>query len=539
MAFIRIQKAVRDGAGRVVGGSASVIDVIYVSDAKHHSKQKIRERLGSVISLESSGRRGIFRSPTRGLVEYDADSDTFTELSAADERLKNHQESALQPSAHTVFGDAYMLLSLLKKSGLLSVFREAFPKQAAYQRLLAHILHGILGNGAKITCDNFMRKSFASYLLPEVSIQSLKEDDGFFKLLGEFSSRQNFFTCFARAMRRNIPGSGQGCYVDSASVPGDIIDDPLSAPGCVRGAWPAVPRLALVLDKLTLMPVWFEFVPAKVADLNSLRTVFDRVSGALGINIADAILDSDYVSAELLEKQKRSLIREMIVRMPFTKDFPYRELYEKHQAFIYKGKYSLLCGRQFYSGKRVKAEIFGRNINAYLYVNQNKALSGYKNYLEAFADEVAAMTDSEKDWLSVRYGYFVLLSNRTCTPEELLSHYLEMTETEIAFKNAEDYLDLLPLCAWSRETLRGKLLYDAILTIVTMTLRRQMAANKTSLSDLIGISQSLMCCLNKNGQILVDTPSPQVRECYAALGLTVPAAVSLEEFKVELGLAAG
>ena len=74
MPFIRVQNIKRNENGKIVSGSASIIDVKYVKDRKHHAKQVVRENLGKVISLESK-RRGVFMSPKRGLVIYDADKD--------------------------------------------------------------------------------------------------------------------------------------------------------------------------------------------------------------------------------------------------------------------------------------------------------------------------------------------------------------------------------------------------------------------------------------------------------------------------------
>jgi len=38
-------------------------------------------------------------------------------------------------------------------------------------------------------------------------------------------------------------------------------------------------------------------------------------------------------------------------------------------------------------------------------------------------EEYAALKDKEKDWMSVRFGYFVLLSNKKLEPVDLLTEY--------------------------------------------------------------------------------------------------------------------
>lgn len=77
MAFIRVQKLKKDDTGKIVSGSAAIIDVTYNPNTKYHAQQKVREKLGKIIELYSKC-KGLFLSPTRGMVVYDADSDSFS-----------------------------------------------------------------------------------------------------------------------------------------------------------------------------------------------------------------------------------------------------------------------------------------------------------------------------------------------------------------------------------------------------------------------------------------------------------------------------
>ena len=85
MAFIKAQKIIRDANGVITSGSAAVVDTVYVKTGqKNHSKHVVREKLGKVLFLSDDKKSGIFMSPTRGLVEYNAISDTFEEVSSKD-----------------------------------------------------------------------------------------------------------------------------------------------------------------------------------------------------------------------------------------------------------------------------------------------------------------------------------------------------------------------------------------------------------------------------------------------------------------------
>ena len=135
MAFIKAQKIVRDKNNIIVSGSAAVVDSVYVrTGQKNHCKHEVREKLGKVLDLSEDGRRGVFLSPTRGLVQYDANSDSFESVDKDDPRVKNREDLFPATEIHTVFGDSYLLLSFLEKNGLLRVLKTVFTKDSEYKR---------------------------------------------------------------------------------------------------------------------------------------------------------------------------------------------------------------------------------------------------------------------------------------------------------------------------------------------------------------------------------------------------------------------
>lgn len=61
MAFIKTQKIVRDDTGKIISGSAAIVDAVYVhTGGKAHSKQLVREKLGKVLYLSRDKKSGIF-----------------------------------------------------------------------------------------------------------------------------------------------------------------------------------------------------------------------------------------------------------------------------------------------------------------------------------------------------------------------------------------------------------------------------------------------------------------------------------------------
>ena len=535
MAFIKAQKIIRDDSGRVISGSTAIVDAVYVSTGtKSHSKQQVREKLGRVLYLSDDKKEGIFQSPTRGLVEYNASSDSFSIVDRNDPRI-NTEELFPEPEVHTVFGDAYLLLLFLEKCGLLSVLRNVFPKDEAYERTLCHVLHGILKDGSRISCDNFIQKSFASYVFDKIPVGSLHSDTRFFSLLGDDKVKMSFFQTFVSYMQDRNPSFGKGCYVDSTPLPNDIDDNPFNAL-CCHGVSSSeiMTRLVLVLDEASGLPVWYDIIPGNVLDINTVMIVVNDVADSLGIEIESLVLDAGYVSKDLVEAFHIGTDKTIIGRMPARKGYPYKTLYWEVKDLINRGKYAFVRKHHAYFGFRKEIELFGHKEYAYIYVDQYNALKRFSDYLSEHEEEYTELKAKDKDWLTVKYGYFVLISNRDLTPKELLSEYFGRTDIEVVFKTSKEYLDLLPLSKWTNQTVRGKILHDIIDTIAFLMFRKSLTHSGRSTSEIFGKCQALMCSRNSKGIVTVETPSKQVKEYYRTLNLTVPAHVEMRKFSTSI-----
>ncbi len=87
------------------------------------------------------------------------------------------------------------------------------------ERLLSHILHGILKDGGRISCGDFIGKSVASSVLCGVPIKRLDSDTAFFMMMGDEGVRTKFFRAFVREMRRRDKSFGHCCFVDTTPCP--------------------------------------------------------------------------------------------------------------------------------------------------------------------------------------------------------------------------------------------------------------------------------------------------------------------------------
>ncbi|MCH4034270.1 MAG: transposase [Lachnospiraceae bacterium] len=531
MAFIKSQKIVRDESGNITSGSAAIVDTKYGDFGSYHAKHTVREKLGKVIWLSSDKKSGIFLSPTRGLVEYNVQTDTFSSVGKDDSRLKC-ADIFPNTQIHTVFGDTFLLLEFLKKARLLSALRSVFPKNQDYERVLCHVLHGVLKDGSKISCDNFIEKSFASYVLDDIPESTLRCDTRFFSLMGEDDTRMAFFRNFVKVMQDSDPAFGKACYVDSTPLPNDIEDNPFNALSCHGvSASDVMVRLVLVLDEATGLPVWYDIIPGNVLDINTIMNVVNDVADSLGIVIDSLVLDAGYVSKDLVGAFHIGTEKTLIGRMPARKGYPYKELYWEVKPIIGKGKYSFVRKDHVYFGHRKDITLFDQKEYAYIYVDQYNALKKYSDYLVNHPDEFEALKDRDKDWLTVKFGYFVLVSNIDTTPEKLLTDYFGRCEIETVFKTSKEYLELLPISKWTDLTVRGKILHDIIDTIVVLLLRKEMDNSGISTSELYGKTQSLMCFRNSAGIVTVETPSKQVKQYYNLIHTDVPAHVEIASFK--------
>lgn len=542
MPHIKKQKVVYNNDGSVRSGSAAIVDTVYDSKRKGKCSHPVIERLGKIIWLSPNGRSGIFLSPTRGLVEYDADMNSFSSVERDDPRIHDNHEIFPQPVIHTVFGDSYLLLKFLEKSGLLHILRSSFSKNTDYERLLCHILHSVLKNGSKISCDDFMEKSFASYILQDIPVTSLGSDTVYFRMMGNDQSKMSFFQAFIKHMRKSDPKFGRGCYVDSTPLPNDIHDNPFNAL-CSHGVTSTSiqTRLVMVLDQKSGLPVWYQIVPGNVLDFSTIMNVMSDVAESLDIRIDELVLDAGYVNRELLtefnidsdpyiDEDGEVIYRSMTARMPAKNGYPYKQLYHDTKNLYGNAKYEIIRQGHTYFGYRKEVEIFGNREYAYVYVDKDNALAGCRNYRYEHEKEYQAMKDKDKNWYAVKYGYFVLVSNRKKEPDEMLDEYYGRTDIETVFKTSKEYLDLLPLNKWTDQTVRGKILNDVICTIIYLQLRKQLTKPGISMTKLIGKTQSLMCTRTGNGIVNVETPNKNVRLFYKDLGIDIPSSLHLSQF---------
>lgn len=560
MAFIRFQKVKVSDSGAIIGGTAAIIDVSYVrSPGNSHSKQTVRERLGTPIYISDDRKSGIFNSPTRGIVEYDVVKDLFKEVSSDDERLSAFAESRGR-NVHSVFGDAYVFMCFLKNMGMTGVLGKVLTRKPDLERCIMHLYHRHMSNASKDRCDLFCENSFITSVMSDVPVQTLRTDTYYFETMGGDNLRLAFFTAFAEMMRRTFPDFGKSCYVDSTPLPNEAKDNPFNAFNR-HGTGEATKqtRLVLVLDKASGLPVWFKTIPGNVTDVNTLKDIADDVKVSIGMEICDYVLDAGYASKSLIKTYGLGPFEEgedgptdgrdteeswedpdteyeppeksVLVKMPLKQGYGHPGLFGGIKPLLNNGKYDFCRDGHAYFGKRRKHVLFGQKIYAYVYVDHDNALNGYRKFMSENPEEFSAMKDKDRTWCKYRSGFFVLLSNLRSTPQEILDMYFGRTDIETVFKTSKEYLSLLPLNKWTVRTVHGKILSDMVSLIVYLSMRRTLSGTPFSMTETATRLRSLICSVDGKGVIRVDTPNKQVREIFAALSVPLPADTDLEKVR--------
>lgn len=521
------------------------MDTVYDPCVSGHSRKISRETLGKVLWLSKDSRSGIFLSPRKGLVHYDSIRDIFSEVDINDKRIANQPKMINEVSIHTIFGDSYLLFMFMKKLGILEVLRSCFDSDNDYERVLCHIIHTILKNGSRKSCDDFIEQSFASYLLNDIPFSTLESDSAYFSLMGKDTVKVRFFKNYISLMRKKDPDFGKACYVDSTPLPNEIrklFSDALCSHGINSSANQI--RLVLILDEKTSLPVWYTLIPGNILDISTLRSVYEDVLETLDIKTDSYVLDGGYLSKELIEainidtsdyEDEDGILhhRRLIAKMPAKKGFPYRELFDRFKTGMFDPSNHFDRNGHTYFGQVCESKIFGSKEYTYVYLDIDNALYGVRDYRAEHYEEYEALSKTEKEWFTYKWGYFVIVSSELLKPDEMLERYFSRTDIETFFKTAKDFLDLLPLSKWHNQTVQGKILNDLICSIIYVNLKEKINAKNKATSKLIAKSQSLMCFKKANGTIFIEKENRQVRQLYKDLDIAIPDYLNIEKFRKE------
>lgn len=541
MSFLRIQNLKKDADGKIIRGCASIMRTVYDKDNKYKSHQIVIEKLGKILWISEDSKVGIFFNTKRGLFEYNSVNEKFSDVPESDKRIANKIQPK-NPDIHVNFALSDFFLFSLKKFGFIEIFSKIFTEKSFFERFLCHIFHSIFKNGSHIHTDDFIRKSLFSYYINDLNTDTLFPDTFFFSKMSDENIKIDFFKNFISYNKEKNKEFGKACIIDSTPLPNDICDNPFNALSCHGAGSSSVQiRLVLATDKDTGLPLWFSLIPGNVLDVNTLTQIKNEMTEYLELNTEEYTLDAGYCSRNLIdkfftEKVNNSNNENIIVKMPARKGYPYKELYYKKKDQFSKGKYMFLYENHTYYGDVEEIDLFDRKVNAYIYVDKENALSGLKEYMSENEEEFKDLKVKDKDFKTIQNGYFILLSTYKTEPKDLLMKYFARISIENFFKTSKSYLSLLPLSKWSDLTVRGKIMFDMINTILYLQIRENVNKNKLSTSKVVGILESLICFVDRNNKIQIDYPMKKMNELREKFSLTTDNNIELNEYFKKFGL---
>ena len=550
---IKYRNIVRNDNNVIISGSATLVKNSYKPNSNgnrkgNHSRQEVVERLGKVLWIDpEDNMKGIFNSPTRGIVHFDLSSDCFTEVSPSDERLAGTKVHNGEACIHVSFGNSYLFFSELCKTPFMSVLRNSFGENKSfYQKVLAHVAHDCLRNEAAIKCGDFLRQDVLSCVLEDISCSTLNCDSPYFKEMADDRLKVRFFKTLITEMRKENPEFGRGCYVDSTPLPGEAENNPFNALSSHGTDGSQIQsRLVLVLDIQTNIPLWFEVIPANVLDKSTLQSISADVKATLDVTIFMFALDAGYARRELFEAFNRNNSmakddsgnlreRSVLVRMPAATGYPFNELYVTCKPNIHKGAYVFDYEHHTFFGQRVEITLFDQPEYAYVFVDKTQADDLIRNWREENWDEWTGLTESQQDWYQVKNGFFILIGNKEQTPKEALIDYRSRVRIESFFRDAKAYLKILPLAKWNKQTVKGKIFHDIIETIIYRAYRKSIAPAHMTMSGLNVCLDSWECFRKSNALLELKTPNLQVREALEKLGYAIPGHIEIEDLRREI-----
>ena len=82
-----------------------------------------------------------------------------------------------------------------------------------------------------------------------------------------------------------------------------------------------------------------------------------------------------------------------VVKMPFRAGYGHMDMFASIKDLLNNGKYDFVREKHAYFGKRREVCLFGQRVYAYIYVDHNNALKGYRDFMYGHLDEFKGMKD--------------------------------------------------------------------------------------------------------------------------------------------------
>ena len=504
----------------VVDGNEYATVVRSVRDGARVTKED-RVYLGRVVDRA----RGVYRSKARGLFSYDLATGEFGPAPEGVEGPRRRNARAARPTLAVSFGDAFLLDSFLRSSGLMACADACgHAEPDTVRALLAfYVLTGLANRHA----GDWWELTYARLLYPRARMASQRVSECLADLGSEDAKRRfvgEYLALVGRRREAAAGGRADGILIDSTGLPNSC-RLPVTAVSNHNGQVSEEVRLIYVVQRDTGLPLFFRHVAGNVIDVSTVTRTIAELR-AMGVDTRFAVLDAGYytnASADALMGARVSFLARMRPNLR-----AYREVVAGHLDGLEARENAVMHNGRLVYVKCVPCALGSRgDRRGYAYLCLDAAM---RRELERDAARRAAeggLSGAEAHGPVASRGVFVLAGTRRMTKRRPPPCHAR-GRVEKVFEIAGQGGKALPVCVRSEETLGGHLLMCLVATAATRMMSDVLASRGTSsaVGSMPGIPRERHAT-GYDGRLVTTEPVRKTSEARGAFGIRCPNTIGL------------
>lgn len=501
----------------VVDGNEYATVVRSVRDGARVTKED-RVYLGRVVDEE----RGVYRSRARGLFTYDLATGEFGPAPEGVEGPRRRNARRARPVLAVSFGDAYLLDSFLRSSGLMACADACGHAEPDTVRAL--LAFYVLTSLASSHAADWWSLTYARLLYPRARMASQRVSECLADL-GSEDAKRRFMGAWLGLVAGRPGAADGGVLIDSTGVPNSC-RLPVTAVSNHNGQVSEEVRLIYVVQRGTGLPLFFRCVAGNVIDVSTVTRTIAELRG-MGVDTKFAILDAGYYTNANADALMSAGVSFLMRLKPNLK--VYKEVVATHLPNLESRENAVMHNGRLVYVTRVPCELGtsgGRGGYAYLCLDLAMRRELERDAARRAAE--AGMSGAEAYDSMAAKGVFVLVSTRRIAREKLLPLYYTRDRVEKVFEIAKQGGKALPVCVQTEETFRGHLLMCFMATAAIKMMSDVLASRKTSLTveSMLEILHE-QHAIEYEGQLVTTEPVRKMNEAYRAFGIKCPDAIDL------------
>ena len=464
--------------------------------------------------------RGACRSKARGLFSYDLATGEFGPAPEGVEGPRRRNARAARPTLAVSFGDAFLLDSFLRPSGLMACADACgHAEPDTVRALLAfYVLTGLANRHA----GDWWGLTYARLLYPRARMASQRVSECLADL-GSEDAKRRLVGEYLRLVGRR--GETDGILIDSTGLPNSC-RLPVTAVSNHTGQVSEEVRLIYVAQRDTGMPLFFRHVAGNVIDVS---TVTRTIAGprAMGVDTRFAVLDAGYytnASADALMGARVSFLARMRPNLR-----TYREVVEGHLDGLEARENAVMHNGRLVYVKCVPCALGSRgDRRGYAYLCLDSTMRRELERDAARRAAEAGPSGAEAHDPVAPGGVFVLAGTRRMARGKLLPPCHARDRIEKVFEIARQGGKTLPACVQTEETLGGHLPVCLVATAATRTMPDVLASRRTSpaVESMLRIPRGRHAT-GYDGRLVTTEPVRKTSEAYRAFGIRCPDTIRL------------